>query len=45
VLLSEPDITTGLLGIPVYRLRGYSPDSAEQLMTNILFQAGGVKTK
>lgn len=44
-LLSEPDITTGLLGIPVYRLKGYSPDSAEQLMTNILFQAEGIKAK
>ena len=45
ILLSELDITTGLLGIPVYRLKGYSPDSAEQLMTNILFQTGGVKIK
>jgi len=45
VLLSEPDITTGLLGIPVYRLKGYSPDSAEKLMTNILFQTVGVKTE
>ncbi len=45
VLLSELDITTGLLGIPVYRLKGYSPDSAEKLMTNILFQTGGVRTK
>jgi hypothetical protein len=44
ILLSEPDITTGLLGIPVYRLKGYSPDLAEQLMTNILFQTGRVKT-
>ena len=43
ILLSEPDITTGLLGIPVYRLKGYSPDSAEQLMTNVLFQTAGVK--
>jgi hypothetical protein len=45
ILLSEADITTGLLGIPVYRLKGYSPDSAEQLMTNVLFQIGGVKAK
>ncbi len=45
ILLSEADITTGLLGIPVYRLKGYSPDSAEQLMTNVLFQIGGVKIK
>ena len=45
ILLSEQDITTGLLGIPVYRLKGYSPDSAEQLMTNILFQTGGVKAR
>ncbi|MCP4594545.1 MAG: DUF4159 domain-containing protein, partial [bacterium] len=45
VLLSEVDMISGLLGMPVYRLKGYSPDSAEKLMTNILFQAGGVKTK
>jgi hypothetical protein len=45
ILLSEQDITTGLLGIPIYRLKGYSPDSAEQLMTNVLFQTAGVKAE
>ena len=44
IIFSEPDITTGLLGIPVYALKGYTPESAERVMTDILFYVGGVRT-
>ena len=43
IVFSELDITTGLLGIPVYGLKGYSPGSAEQILTNLLFHTGGLR--
>jgi len=42
LLHSREDVTTGLLGIPVYKLKGYSRVTAEQLMTNLVFYAGKV---
>lgn len=42
ILFSEQDITSGLLGVATFGLKGYSPDSAERLMTNMLFYAGGL---
>ncbi|MDY6913074.1 MAG: DUF4159 domain-containing protein [Planctomycetota bacterium] len=44
ILYSGEDITTGLLGRPVYRLRGYSPETAVKLMTNILCYAANRRT-
>jgi len=43
IVFSEVDITTGLLGIGVFGLKGYSPDSAERVLTNILFHTGGLR--
>jgi len=42
IIFSREDITSGLLGTPAYRMLGYAPDSAERLMTNILFHAAGL---
>ncbi len=35
-VFSPDDLTTGLLGVGVYKLRGYSPQTAQSLMMNIL---------
>jgi hypothetical protein len=43
IIHSREDIITGLLDIPVYKLVGFSPESAEKLMTNILFHAAGIQ--
>jgi hypothetical protein len=43
IIHSREDILTGLLDIPVFKLVGFSPDSAEKLMTNILFHAAGLQ--
>ncbi|HUT02089.1 MAG TPA: DUF4159 domain-containing protein [Phycisphaerae bacterium] len=42
---SREDLTFGLLGAPAFKIAGYSADSAEKLMTNILLHAAGVKSK
>ena len=36
IVYSSEDLTAGLGGYPGYRLRGYSPDSAVDVVTNIL---------
>ncbi|MGC9454749.1 MAG: DUF4159 domain-containing protein [Phycisphaerae bacterium] len=41
VIFSPEDITAGLLGIPVYTIDGYEPESAWELMRNIVLYAGG----
>lgn len=41
VIFSPEDITAGLLGIPVYTIDGYSPESAWELMRNMLLSATG----
>ena len=43
IILSGDDLTGGLVGYPCYKLKGYSPDSAVRLMTNILCHLAGVK--
>ncbi len=42
VIYSPEDLTAGLLGYPAYAIRGYRPDSAVALMTNLLYYAAGV---
>ncbi len=41
VIYSREDLTTGLLGYPSYAIRGYRPDSAVAIMTNLLWYAAG----
>ncbi len=36
VVFNAEDLTAGLLGCPIYRVRGYSPPSAAAIMTNLL---------
>jgi hypothetical protein len=43
VIYSSLDLTEALLGCPAYHCRGYAPESAYQLMRNILLVAGGAK--
>ena len=43
IVHSREDLTFGLLGAPAFKLIGYTPASAEKLMTNILFHAAGVE--
>lgn len=45
IIFSPDDLTAGLVGYPVYGLRGYSPDTAANLMMNILLNAAGVKPR
>jgi len=45
VIHSREDLTFGLLGAPAFKLKGYTPDSAEKLVTNILFHVANVKAK
>jgi hypothetical protein len=40
VIFAEADITEGLLGIPVFEADGYVPESAYELMRNIVLYAG-----
>ena len=40
VIYSAEDITCGLLGYPCYGLDGYTPQSAYELMRNIVLYAG-----
>lgn len=44
-IFSAEDLTAGVLGVPGYRLKGYAPDTAATLMTNILCYLADVKTK
>ncbi len=39
IIFSRDDLTAGLLGYPCWGLRGYEPDSAFELMRNILLYA------
>ena len=39
VILSPADLTAGLVGVASYRLRGYTPDAAVAIMTNLLHHA------
>ena len=41
VFISGDDLTTGLLGCPAYGCKGYAPDSAVQLVRNIVLYAAG----
>jgi hypothetical protein len=43
MVFSAEDLTAGLLGVPSYRLKGYSPDAAVSLMTNILCYLSDIK--
>lgn len=43
VIFSPEDISAGLVGYPLYGLAGYDVDSAERLMTNMLFFAAGLQ--
>ena len=43
VIFSRDDLTAGLAGVQVYGIRGYQPESAFELMRNILLHAAGVK--
>ncbi|MDY7010962.1 MAG: DUF4159 domain-containing protein [Planctomycetota bacterium] len=47
IILSREDLTAGLVGYPCWGLRGYQPESAFELMRNILMYAnkGGVTDK
>ena len=45
VIHSREDLTYGLLGVPGFKLVGYTPDTAEKLMTNILFHAAGIPAR
>jgi hypothetical protein len=45
VIHSREDLTFGLLGAPAFKLKGYTPDSAEKLVTNILFHLAKMKAK
>ncbi len=42
VFLSKQDLTVGLVGGPCYGCVGYHPDSAVELVRNIVLHAGGV---
>ena len=42
---SREDLTFGLLAAPAFRVVGYTPRSAERLMTNIVFHLAGVKAR
>lgn len=41
VLYSKEDLSTGLVGQPVDGVAGYEPESATQLMTNVILYAAG----
>ncbi|HUU58503.1 MAG TPA: DUF4159 domain-containing protein, partial [Phycisphaerae bacterium] len=43
IVYSPDDLTGGLVGYSRYGLRGYAPDVAVKLMTNIVCHAAGVK--
>jgi hypothetical protein len=43
MVFSAEDLTAGLLGVPSYRLKGYSPEAAVSLMTNILCYLNDIK--
>ncbi len=43
VLFSRQDLSTGLVGMPVDGIIGYSPDSATDLMSRMILHASGVK--
>jgi len=43
VIYSQEDITGGLVGFDCSTVDGYTPDSAYQVMRNIVLAAGGVK--
>jgi len=45
VIYSPDDLTVGLLGCQVYNIRGYAPQTAAALMTNILCYVSGVKLR
>ena len=39
VIFSRDDLTAGLIGYPLLGLRGYAPDDARRIMTNLIVQA------
>ena len=41
VIISKDDLTTALLGSPVYDCKGYAPESAVKLVRNIVLYAAG----
>ena len=43
MVFSPEDLTAGMLGAAVYRLKGYAPETAVSLMTNILCNLADVK--
>lgn len=44
VVFSSDDLTSGLVGHPCYGLRGYAPETALAIMTNLLCKIAGEKT-
>jgi hypothetical protein len=45
IIYSAQDLTSGLVGCPAYPCVGYAPDSAYQLMRNIVLTAGSAEVK
>lgn len=45
IVHSREDLTCGLLGTPAFKVIGYTPDTAEKLVTNILFHFAGVPAR
>ncbi len=45
IIFSPDDLTAGLVGGPVYRLRGYTPEAATALMASVLMNAAGVRAE
>jgi hypothetical protein len=45
IIFSEDDLTAALVGYPWYKLRGYRPATAVELMINILTHVAGVRMR
>ncbi len=43
IIIGKDDLTAGLMGYPLHGLRGYEPESAFELMRNIVLYAGVAK--
>jgi hypothetical protein len=42
ILFSPDDLTAALVGYGGYNIRGYTPDCAQKIVTNLVFQAAGI---
>jgi len=45
IIFSREDLTAGLVGYPAYTCDGYAPNSAYEIMRNIVLHAAGAKPK